>query len=122
MNRFAVEALPGEQFHDVAEVIIRTASELKLPFKRLEAVEWNRVGSVRILIVTADIANPSNLLDRIYNTGRAVVGVKGNKFVARIGKREAQVAMTMMLQVPRLNVSPYRGPGDPLWERQFTKA
>lgn len=121
MNRFAVEARPGEQFHQVAEVIIREAHAIKLPFKRLEAIEWNRVGNARILIVTADIADPTNLLDRIFSQGRSVILLKGGKFVAKVGKREAPISMTMMLQVPRLNLQPYRGPGDPLWERQFMK-
>lgn len=124
MIRFAIQAKNHEVIGSVMEVIARAGAQLGLGFKRIEALEWISVAAQRMLLVQGDLqeGDDAKLLDLILKEGRGVVGRSGVKYIARINGKTGPVPLTTMLAAPRLTgVKPFRGPGDPFWERQFSR-
>ncbi len=120
MYRFAVQALNTDNVTKVAEVTIRAAKQLGLNFKHLGVVDWMTLGTSKFLILQANLPFSKPLLDLLFESGRGVIGITPLGFEVRLGTKTAKVASTQ-LQGPAKNPLSYLGPGDPLWERQFTK-
>lgn len=122
MNTFAVQLLPRESTHELAEVVLRLAARLGMVCKHLEVLDFMEIGVNRYGRFQSDLPQVRELLDELFTKGRAVIGTgpRGN-YVLRVKDKSASIPHSTMQVLPRLPKS-YRGTASPLWEEQFPKA
>jgi len=116
MNYFAVEV--REPDHVLTEKILRTAQTLGLKFPKIDVLNRFTLGATKFLRFRVKEDGVTQLLDRLFEDGRAVVGTESGGFVARMRERKGVCSATIMLAVPATSLT-YRGPGAQYWERQF---
>jgi len=115
---FAVEAKKGESSHDVAALILQTATNLGFKFQVLEAMDTITVGAASFVRFRSDIHHETSLLDAL---GRGTIALRDGmcRAILTCGVMRPY-PLARLLTTPRLGQSrTYRGPGQPYAERQF---
>jgi hypothetical protein len=114
---FAVEAKKGESSHDVASVVLLTATNLGIKFKTLESMDSITVGGATFVRFRSDLHQALPLLDAL---GRGTIALRAGGCKAILpGGRQGSYPMERLFMAPRQSKL-YRGPGQPHAERQFT--
>jgi hypothetical protein len=71
---FAVQLRRHETPHQLAAEVLRTASEARVLFRRLDTLDIIDVGGRDYVRFRADLINPFPILNRLLRAGRRVVG------------------------------------------------
>lgn len=122
---FAVQLLPKEGAHTIAKVILQTARDESILFRRLEVLDTASIGSTTFVRVRSDLINPFPILDKLHSSGRAVISSTANgEYAVRFsGGRTGKVSNLLMHAEARLGQSRmYRGTKIKRWEAQFEAA
>lgn len=116
---FAVETKRGETSHEVANLVITSATKLGLTFKALEAMGSVTVGAVNFTRFRTDLRGHEALLDAL---GRGTIAMRdGACRVILTGGRQGAYPSQRLFTAPLTGTSRvYRGPGQPHAERQFS--
>jgi hypothetical protein len=117
MTYFAIQCRKIENDLEIAAIVVRTAHALGMKFTKLDALDRFTLGGTDFMRFRVD-GNMTALLDKIYETGRPVIGPVAGEFVARLKGRVGAAPAATMLSVPR-KTTVLRGPGAQFWERQF---
>jgi len=121
MIRFAIQACDEEVEFHLADVVLQASSQLKLKFKHLGVVDWITIGTSKFLVFQSDMTQADQLLDLIFQNGRAVVRRTLTGFQVRMLNNRTGSVPTYVMQNTRKTGQFFRGTLDPHWERQFKR-
>lgn len=118
---FAVEMLRWETPHNVAEAVIRTGSEIRRFFRRIEVLDVIVIGVKQFVRFRSDMEASEAILDHVVTRGRGVVISMGSAgFEARFPNRRGKVQGFAMYEAIRPgHQRMYRGPKLKNWGEQF---
>ncbi len=122
---FAIECLGGETIADVVGLLVRTASEQKVMFRRVETLSRMELGKISLIRMRSDIAEPhlTLLLKDLHEAGRSVIVKAPAGFEALLPGRTGPVAGVKMMAVA-VPTDRYLFKGSKIkgWDRQFPQA
>ncbi len=118
---FAIQLQPGETPHQLASVVLRTADEVKLRFRRLDTLDIIQVGGASYVRFQSDVINPFPVLDRLLREGRRTISASPGSYLLRLSNGKfGRVSNTAMHQVPIPgHFRQYRGTRIQAWQAQF---
>lgn len=123
MTFFAVQLCRCETTQDVAELVLRKASELKASCKTLEVLEVMDLGAWKYVRMQSDMDPLTSVVSSLHTPTRGVVVPEGTAgYVHHVGSRKAVVPFSRMSVIARNPPVVYRGVDVPHWERQFMNA
>jgi hypothetical protein len=117
---FALQLLrPSETARDLAKVILATAHEMGLQFRRLEALDLLELGALRFFRFRTDLQPADALLEKLFSQGRATVGTSmEGTFLLKTKARCGQIPSSKMHLTAR-NPRMFRGTQSKFWSQQF---
>lgn len=118
---FAVQLRPGETPHRLAAIVVHTAHEAKLLFRRLDTLDIIQIGGRSFVRFQSDVINPFPVLDRLLLQGRSTISLAPGSYLLRESSGKfGKVPGTAMHQVPmERHFRQYRGPRAQDWQAQF---
>ena len=122
---FAIQLRLGETPHQLAAEVLRTASEARILFRRLDTLDIIDVGGTDFVRFRSDLINPFPILDRLLRDGRRIVGPGLGTYLLWKPKVPdgGRVPLTPMHLVPIPgHFREYRGTRMPTWAAQFAAA
>jgi hypothetical protein len=118
---FAVQKMPFEDKHEMAELVIKTAHNKGLLFTVLDVIDIIEVGSTEFVRFRSDLVDVATLVSALYEKKRAIITLEGTGYQAKMGSRTGAVPFTKMSVVPAGQFVSYRGTKVQHWDRQFIK-
>lgn len=118
---FAVQKLPFEDKHEMAELVIKTAHEKSLLFTVLDVIDLIEVGSTEFVRFRSDLVDVATLVAALFDKKRAIITLAGSGYQAKLNGRTGVVPFAKMSVVPAGQFVSYRGTKVQHWERQFIK-
>ncbi len=119
---FAVQIRAKETPHQLAEIVLKAASERKSRFRRLETLSIFQVGNRNFVRFCSDVINPFPVLDRLLKeSGRSYVGQSPDGYLLwKPTGKHGKVSGTSMHQAPaKQHHRQYEGPLAENWQAQF---
>lgn len=118
---FAIQLLLDETPHQLAAIVLRTADEVRLRFRRLDTLDIIQVGGKSYVRFQSDVINPFPVLDRLLKGGRRTISASPGTYLLRFSDgRYGKVPYTAMHQVPIPgHFRQYNGTRSQEWQAQF---
>lgn len=121
LRNFAVQALRGESYREVAQVVLQTAESRKELFRKLEVMGIMTVGTAAFVRFRADVADVHRVCKGLERRAY-IVEVGGTYTVSFVDGRTGKVPATTMCLGPQVGFGmSYAGPKIVRWKQQFVR-
>lgn len=118
-SNFAVQLLPRESYRDVAKLVLATADEAKVLFRKLEVMELMTVGTTTFVRFRSDLRDVGRVCERL--AGRSYVAERAGAYVVHfIDGRAGRLPATSMCLGAKAGFGVvFTGPRIAKWKAQF---
>lgn len=122
MKFFAVQLNRIDSKHQVAEMLLRKATELSMECETLEALDTLEIGRTLYLRFRSDWKDSDipKLLTSFFPDRSFIIPSLGG-YICKVKTRDGVLPFSTMQTVSRTSPIVFRGNAIPYWERQFLK-